>query len=100
MQFLAQYADWVYLVAAILFILALKGLSSPLGASMGNRYGMIGMLLSVLITFAVAPNPNIALIVGAIAAGAVDHVDGLAQVLGQVGLQPQGASFRCRKPWR
>ena len=71
MQFLAQYADWVYLVAAILFILALKGLSSPLGASMGNRYGMIGMLLSVLITFAVAPNPNIALIVGAIAAGAV-----------------------------
>ena len=71
MQFLAQYADWVYLVAAILFILALKGLSSPLGASMGNRYGMIGMLLSVLITFAVAPNPNIALIVGAIGAGAV-----------------------------
>ena len=71
MQFLAQYADWVYLVAAILFILALKGLSSPLGASMGNRYGMIGMGLSVLITFAVAPNPNIGLIVGAIAAGAV-----------------------------
>ena len=33
MQFLAQYVDWVYLVAAILFILALKGLSSPLGAS-------------------------------------------------------------------
>ena len=37
MQFLAQYADWVYLVAAILFILALKVRSSPLGASMGNR---------------------------------------------------------------
>ncbi|MEW9899875.1 NAD(P)(+) transhydrogenase (Re/Si-specific) subunit beta [Chitinivorax sp. PXF-14] len=70
MQFLAQYADWVYLVAAVLFILALKGLSSPLGARQGNAYGMIGMALSILITFAVAPNPNFALIVGAIIAGA------------------------------
>ncbi|MBB5019953.1 NAD(P) transhydrogenase subunit beta [Chitinivorax tropicus] len=71
MQFLTPYADWVYLVAAILFILALKGLSSPVGARMGNTYGMIGMALSILITFAVAPNPNFALIVSAIIAGAV-----------------------------
>ncbi|WP_137939893.1 NAD(P)(+) transhydrogenase (Re/Si-specific) subunit beta [Chitinivorax sp. B] len=71
MQFLTPYADWVYLVAAILFILALKGLSSPVGARMGNAYGMIGMGLSILITFAVAPNPNFALIVSAIIAGAV-----------------------------
>ncbi|MDK2122633.1 NAD(P)(+) transhydrogenase (Re/Si-specific) subunit beta [Parachitinimonas caeni] len=71
MHSLAPYADWAYLVAAILFILALKGLSSPLSAVAGNRYGMAGMALSIIMTLAVAPNPNFALIVVAIAAGAV-----------------------------
>ena len=50
MQFLAQYADWVSLVAAILFILALKGCPARSAPAWANRYGMIGMLPSVLIT--------------------------------------------------
>nr|WP_028453115.1 NAD(P)(+) transhydrogenase (Re/Si-specific) subunit beta [Chitinilyticum aquatile] len=61
----------LYLVAAILFILALRGLSSPLTARRGNVYGMAGMALAVLTTFFVADSPVIWLIVAAMAAGAL-----------------------------
>lgn len=70
MQNLAQYADWAYLVGAILFILTLRGLSSPASAVIGNRYGMIGMGLAIVTTFFAADNPNVALIVGAMVVGA------------------------------
>ena len=39
-----------YLVASVLFILALKGLSSPLSARRGNRFGIAGMTIAVLTT--------------------------------------------------
>ena len=39
-----------YLVAAIFFILALKGLSSPTSARQGNLFGMIGMVIAVSAT--------------------------------------------------
>jgi NAD(P) transhydrogenase subunit beta len=41
-----------YLVASILFILALKGLSSPATARRGNMLGILGMLIAVGITLA------------------------------------------------
>ncbi len=41
-----------YLVAAVLFILALRGLSSPVTSRRGNQFGMIGMLIAVLATLA------------------------------------------------
>jgi NAD(P) transhydrogenase subunit beta len=44
---------WVslaYLVSGILFILALRGLSSPASSRTGNRYGMAGMLIAVVTT--------------------------------------------------
>ncbi|MEO0441720.1 MAG: NAD(P)(+) transhydrogenase (Re/Si-specific) subunit beta [Pseudomonadota bacterium] len=44
---------WVavaYLVAGVLFILALRGLSSPETSRAGNRYGMVGMLIAVVTT--------------------------------------------------
>jgi NAD(P) transhydrogenase subunit beta len=41
-----------YLVAAVLFILALRGLSSPVTSRQGNRFGMIGMAIAVLATLA------------------------------------------------
>jgi NAD(P) transhydrogenase subunit beta len=66
----AGYADWIYLVGAILFILTLRGLSSPKTAVAGNRYGMFGMALAVVATFFVAPSPALALIFGAMIAGA------------------------------
>ena len=39
-----------YLVAAVLFILALRGLSSPVTSRMGNRYGMTGMAIAIIAT--------------------------------------------------
>ncbi len=40
----------LYLVAAILFILALRGLSSPVTSRRGNQFGMIGMAIAILAT--------------------------------------------------
>ena len=45
-----------YLIAAILFILALRGLSSPNSARQGNIFGMLGMVIAVLTTFWVGEN--------------------------------------------
>lgn len=42
--------SFVYLIAAILFILALRGLSHPETAQRGLQYGMIGMALAVVTT--------------------------------------------------
>ena len=39
-----------YLVAAVLFVLALRGLSSPVTARNGNRYGMAGMAIAIVAT--------------------------------------------------
>ena len=48
----ASLTSLFYLVAAVLFILALRGLSSPVTAREGNRYGMIGMAVAILATLA------------------------------------------------
>ena len=42
----------LYLVAAILFILALRGLSSPVTSRRGNQFGMAGMVIAILATLA------------------------------------------------
>jgi NAD(P) transhydrogenase subunit beta len=43
-----------YLVSAVLFIMALRGLSSPVSSRQGNLFGMIGMAIAVLTTLALA----------------------------------------------
>src|SRR4051812_22655338 len=43
-----------YLVSGVLFILALRGLSSPVTSQRGNRNGMIGMALAIVTTLWVA----------------------------------------------
>ena len=63
---------WValaYLIAGVLFIMALRGLSSPASSRSGNRYGMVGMtiaMVTTLVTHGLASLPEIA---GAIAIG-------------------------------
>src|SRR6201991_4113477 len=47
-------AALLYLAAGVLFILALKGLSSPATSRTGNRNGMIGMTIAILTTLWVA----------------------------------------------
>ena len=42
----------LYLVAAICFILALKGLSSPESSRNGNRFGIAGMTIAIVTTLA------------------------------------------------
>ena len=49
----ANLAALLYLVAGILFILALRGLSSPATSRRGNTLGMIGMAIAILTTLAV-----------------------------------------------
>jgi NAD(P) transhydrogenase subunit beta len=46
----ASLTSLAYLVAAVLFIMALRGLSSPVTSREGNRYGMIGMAIAVVAT--------------------------------------------------
>ena len=50
----ANIAALLYLVAGVLFIMALRGLSSPASARQGNLYGMVGMAIAVLTTLGVA----------------------------------------------
>ncbi len=45
----------LYLVAGVLFILALRGLSSPESSRRGNTFGMIGMTIAVATTLAAHP---------------------------------------------
>ena len=40
-----------YLISGVLFILALRGLSSPETSRQGNFFGILGMLIAVLVTF-------------------------------------------------
>jgi NAD(P) transhydrogenase subunit beta len=65
-------AALLYLVSGVLFILALKGLSSPATSQAGNRNGMIGMALAIATTLWVAKVSDpvtIGLIIGGLAIG-------------------------------
>jgi NAD(P) transhydrogenase subunit beta len=50
----ANLAALLYLVSGVLFILALRGLSSPTTSRQGNRYGMIGMAIAIATTLLLA----------------------------------------------
>src|ERR1700756_1951158 len=51
----ANLAALLYLVAGALFIMALRGLSSPETSRRGNTLGMIGMAIAILTTLAAHP---------------------------------------------
>ena len=61
-----------YLISAIFFILALKGLSNPESARNGNLMGIIGMIIAIVTTL---NNPNVdsitLIVLGIIIGGAI-----------------------------
>ncbi len=50
----ANLAALLYLIAGGLFIMALRGLSSPVTSRQGNLYAMIGMAIAIVTTLALA----------------------------------------------
>ena len=48
----ASFAALAYLVSGVLFILSLRGLSSPETSRKGNTYGMVGMAIAIAVTLA------------------------------------------------
>ena len=52
-------AALLYLVAGVLFILALRGLSSPATSRQGNLFGMIGMAIAIVMTLASHPPASV-----------------------------------------
>jgi NAD(P) transhydrogenase subunit beta len=62
-------AALLYLLAGVLFILALRGLSSPETSRRGNMFGMVGMAIAILTTLGQLGAPDDALTWVLIAAG-------------------------------
>jgi NAD(P) transhydrogenase subunit beta len=74
---------WVqvaYLVAAVCFILALKGLSSPRTARRGNQLGALGALIATVVVFFEGDLDHVVPILVAIAIGTVIGVAGAYRV--------------------
>ena len=74
------WAQLGYLVAAVCFIIALKGLSSPKTARRGNLIGAAGALLACVIVFLASDIRHLLPILAAIAAGTAIGVLGAYRV--------------------
>ncbi len=91
----ASLAAFLYLIAGALFIMALRGLSSPESSRQGNLFGMIGMGLAIVTTLLLAaPASGLAWVLiisgiaigGAIGAGAIASGSTLAMIFGFLAL--------------
>jgi NAD(P) transhydrogenase subunit beta len=67
----ANLVALLYLASGVLFILALRGLSSPETSRQGNIFGMVGMTIAVATTLAASPPSGIGwlLVIGGFAIG-------------------------------
>lgn len=74
------WAQLAYLVAAVCFILALKGLSSPKTARRGNLIGVGGAALAMITVFVAEPLHHQGLIIAAMAIGLAVGVLGAFRV--------------------
>jgi H+-translocating NAD(P) transhydrogenase subunit beta len=50
-----NFANLLYLVSGVLFILALRGLSHPTTSRQGNTFGMVGMGIAIVTTILISP---------------------------------------------
>ena len=69
MATVSPFIPLAYLIAGVLFILALRGLSSPASSRTGNRMGMAGMAIAVATTLYTHDVVSLPEIVGAIVLG-------------------------------
>ncbi len=71
----ASFSSFLYLISAICFILALKGLSSAKTSRAGNMYGMVGMAVAILTTIL---SPSVAsysyILLGLVVGGGVGFI--------------------------
>jgi NAD(P) transhydrogenase subunit beta len=72
----ANFAALAYLVSSVLFIMALRGLSSPVTSRQGNVYGMAGMAIAIVTTIATPgvlsyPEIGAALLIGGLVGGVI-----------------------------
>lgn len=58
-----------YLIAAVCFIIALKGLASPASARRGNRFGIFGMAIAIIATLLIPTLHNHVLLLALLIAG-------------------------------
>ncbi len=63
----ASIASLLYLVSGVLFILALRGLSSPATSRQGNFFGIIGMVIAIITTLLMVKLDGINLLIIAVA---------------------------------
>ena len=74
------WVQLVYLAAAVCFILALKGLSSPRHARTGNLVGAVGAVIAIVVVFFYAPIDHLVPILVAIVIGALGGLVGARRV--------------------
>ncbi|TNE33496.1 MAG: NAD(P)(+) transhydrogenase (Re/Si-specific) subunit beta [Alphaproteobacteria bacterium] len=88
----ANFTALAYLVSAILFILALRGLSSPATSRRGNIMGMVGMAIAIIVTIL---NPEVVsyewIIGGIVIGGAIGAV--IAQRIAMTAMPQLVAAF-------
>lgn len=61
-------SELIYLLAAVLFILSIRGLSAPRSARLGNFLGIAGMTLAIVAALALIPPERLLPVVLALAA--------------------------------
>ena len=71
MELSANAQAIAYLISAVLFIFALKGLTHPSSARNGNYFGMAGMAIAIVATLMGAEVQSYGFIIAGVAAGAV-----------------------------
>lgn len=82
----------LYLIASVLFILALKGLSSPESARRGNMFGIIGMVLAIVTTLATPAVNNYGMILFGIMIGGIIGT-GIARKIAMTAMPQLVAAF-------
>ena len=91
----ANFAALAYVSASVLFIMALRGLSSPETARMGNVYGIAGMVIAVLTTLGTPGVVSYAEILAALViGGAIGTV--IAQRIEMASMPQLVAAFHSR----